>query len=154
MKPERMRIGAVAARAGVNIQTLRYYERRGLLEAPERTAAGYREYPSETVRLIRFVKRAQDLGFTLAEIEELIALRDADGRRRGAARALAEAKMRDIDKKLAQLQAMRSALHTLVDSCVCGKRRPTCPIFEALDDPRNKAGQEQPIAPRRKNARH
>jgi len=58
MKRRRMRIGAVAAEAGVNIQTLRYYERRGLLEAPERTASGYREYPSETVRLIRFIKRA------------------------------------------------------------------------------------------------
>lgn len=154
MKRERMRIGAVAARAGVNIQTLRYYERRGLLEAPERTAAGYREYPSETVQLIRFVKRAQDLGFTLAEIEELIALRDASGRRRGDVRALAEAKMRDIDQKLAQLQAMRSALYTLIDSCVCGKERPTCPILEALDDPRDATGQEQAIAPRRKNARH
>jgi len=69
-------------------------------------------------------------------------------------RALAEEKMRDIDKKLAQLQAMRSALNTLIDSCVCGRRRPTCPILEALDDPRDVAGPEQSIAPRRKNARH
>lgn len=154
MDHKTLKIGEVAAQAAVNIQTLRYYERRGLLEAPERSASGYREYPPETVQLIRFVKRAQDLGFTLAEIEELIALRDANGRQRGNVRVLAEAKMRDIDKKLAQLQAMRSALYTLIDSCVCGKGRPTCPILEALDDPRDAAGQEQPIAPRRKNARH
>ena len=134
MRGDRLRIGEVAARAGVNIQTLRYYERRGLLEAPVRTASGYREYPSETVRLIRFIKRAQDLGFTLKEVEELIALRDAKGRKRSEVRSLAEAKMRDIDKKLAQLQAMRSALYTMVESCACRDGRPTCPILEALDD--------------------
>jgi Hg(II)-responsive transcriptional regulator len=134
MRGDRLRIGEVAARAGVNIQTLRYYERRGLLEVPQRTASGYREYPAETVRLIRFVKRAQDLGFTLKEVEELIALRDAKGRKRSEVRSLAEAKMRDIDKKLAQLQAMRSALFTMVESCACRDGRPTCPILEALDD--------------------
>lgn len=134
MKVDRLRIGEVAGRAGVNIQTLRYYERRGLLEEPERSSSGYREYPSEAVRLIRFIKRAQDLGFTLGEIEELIALRDGKGRRRSEVRALAETKMRDIDKKLAQLQAMRSALYGLVESCACRDGRPTCPILEALDD--------------------
>jgi Hg(II)-responsive transcriptional regulator len=134
MRGDRLRIGEVASGAGVNIQTLRYYERRGLLEAPDRTASGYREYPSETVRLIRFIKRAQDLGFTLKEIEELIALRDAKGRKRSKVQALAEAKVRDIDKKLAQLQAMRSALHTMVERCACRDGRPMCPILEALDD--------------------
>jgi Hg(II)-responsive transcriptional regulator len=141
MRGDRLRIGVVASGAGVNIQTLRYYERRGLLEAPERTASGYREYPPETVRLIRFVKRAQDLGFTLREIEELIALRDARGRRRSDVRALAEAKIRDIDEKLAQLQAMRSALDVLVERCACRDHRPVCPILEALDD-----GQDQTAA--------
>lgn len=133
MNGDRLRIGEVANRAEVNIQTLRYYERRGLLEAPRRTASGYREYPSEAVRLIRFIKRAQELGFTLNEIEELIALRDAKGRDRNGVRALAETKMRDIDTKMAQLQAMRSALLTLVESCAC-RGTPSCPILEALDD--------------------
>lgn len=136
MRSDRLRIGAVASGAGVNIQTLRYYERRGLLEAPDRTASGYREYPSETVRLIRFIKRAQDLGFTLKEIEELIALRDGRGRKRSEVRALAEAKVRDIERKLAQLRAMQSALHTLVETCACRDGRPMCPILEALDDAR------------------
>lgn len=153
MRGDRLRIGEVASRAGVNIQTLRYYERRGLLEAPERTASGYREYPSETVRLIRFIKRAQDLGFTLKEIEELIALRDAKGRRRSEVRALAETKMRDIDKKLAQLQAMRSALYTMVESCACRDGRPMCPILEALDEAHETAA-GGPLAQGRRHVRH
>lgn len=153
MRGDRLRIGEVASKAGVNIQTLRYYERRRLLEKPERTASGYREYPSETVRLIRFIKRAQDLGFTLSEIEDLIALRDASGRKRSEVRALAEAKMRDIDHKLAQLQAMRSALYTLVESCGCRDGRPTCPILEALDDAQDATAADDPLAPRRKHVR-
>ena len=139
MSVDRLRIGELAGRAGVNIQTLRYYERRGLLEEPERSSSGYREYPSEAVRLIRFIKRAQDLGFTLGEVAELMTLRDGKGRRRSEVRALAEAKMRDIDRKLAQLQAMRSALYGLVESCACRDGRPACPILEALDDAHEEA---------------
>lgn len=130
----RMRIGDVATRAGVNTQTLRYYERRGILGEPRRSPAGYREYPSDTVRLIRFIKRAQELGFTLTEIEELITLRQTTPKRRGKVRELAAAKMKDIDEKLARLQAMRSALYTLVEDCACGAETLTCPILEALDD--------------------
>jgi Hg(II)-responsive transcriptional regulator len=134
MRGNGLRIGAVAGKAGVNIQTLRYYERRGLLRPPGRTPSGYREYPSETVRLVRFIKRAQDLGFTLKEIADLITLRSTAGRKRDTVRGLAEAKMRDIDRKLAQLQAMRGALSTLVESCACAQAMPVCPILEALDD--------------------
>lgn len=131
-----MKIGQVATRAGVNIDTLRYYERRGLLAEPERRPSGYREYPEETVPIIRFIKRAQELGFTLNEIEELISLRDAgDGRRRSEVRALAEAKMRDIDQKLSRLQAIRRALSGLLESCACSRGRPECPILEALNEP-------------------
>jgi MerR family transcriptional regulator, copper efflux regulator len=111
-----------------------YYERRGILRSPRRSAAGYREYPTDTVRLIRFIKRAQELGFTLAEIEELIALRQTPSKRRSKVRDLAAARMRDIDEKLARLQAMRSALYTLVEDCACGAETLTCPILEALDD--------------------
>ena len=75
MERERLRTGEVAARAGVNVQTLRYYERRGLLKKPGRRASGYREYSPDAVRLIRFIKRAQELGFTLTEIEDLLRLR-------------------------------------------------------------------------------
>lgn len=129
-----MRIGDVAARAGVNKQTLRYYERRGILGDPRRSTSGYREYPVDTVRLIRFIKRAQELGFTLTEIEELIALRRTTTKQRAKVRALAIAKMADIDEKLARLQAMRSALYSLVEGCACDADTVTCPILEALDD--------------------
>jgi len=134
MRNDRLRIGAVARGAGVNIQTLRYYERRGLVRPPGRTPSGYREYPSEAVRLVRFIKRAQDLGFTLNEIGDLIALRNAAGRKRDNVRALAVAKMRDIDRKLEQLKAMRGALSTLVETCACRDGKPACPILEALDE--------------------
>lgn len=144
-----MKIGQVASQAGVNIDTLRYYERRGLLDEPERRPSGYREYPPDTVRLIRFIKRAQDLGFTLAEIEELLTLRDGRGQRRGDVRAMAQAKLRDIDEKLARLQSMRSAVYGLIESCECSRGRPSCPILEALDDP-----EEKPAQSRRANGKH
>lgn len=133
--PEKLTIGVVAARAGVNIQTLRYYERRGIIKQPRRSASGYRQYPPDTVRLIRFIKRAQDLGFTLEEIEELITLRQSSTRKRDVARVLAAKKMHAIDEKLARLQAMRSALYTLIDDCECGRETLVCPILEALEDP-------------------
>ena len=129
-----MRIGEVAATVGCNIQTLRYYERRGLLEAPERTSSGYREYPSEAIRLIRFIKRAQDLGFTLDEIGQLLRLRNGQGRRRVDVRAVAEAKMRDIETKLARLQAIHRVLSDLLQSCASDRERPSCPILDALND--------------------
>ena len=129
-----LRIGEVAARAGVHIETLRYYERRGILHTPRRSSAGYREYPTDTVRLIRFIKRAQDLGFTLDEIEDLIALRHTSGARRGEIRALAASKLRAIAEKLARLEAMRDALSPLLDACACGGEAVSCPILEALDD--------------------
>lgn len=128
-----MRIGEVAVGAGVNIQTLRYYERRGLLPEPRRRGSGYRAYDPETVRLVRFIKRAQELGFTLREIAELVELRHSP---RGGAevRALAAAKIEDIERKMAHLRAMRNALGSLVRACECEEGAPTCPIIEALDD--------------------
>ncbi|MBI4541361.1 MAG: MerR family transcriptional regulator [Gemmatimonadetes bacterium] len=129
-----MRIGTVAARAGVNVQTLRYYERRGLLARPERSPSGYREYGPETVRIIRFIKRAQELGFTLREIQDLLRLREAGGRNRRRARQLAGAKIQDVDQKIWRLQSIKRALVTLVESCACAGSEPECPILEALDD--------------------
>ena len=129
-----LRIGDVAREAGVNVQTLRYYERRGLLASPERTDAGRRRYPAETVRLIRFIKRAQDLGFTLKEVEELIALRQTRGRDRSQVRHLAAAKLADVEEKLGRLRAIRRAVASLVESCACRGEALACPILEALDD--------------------
>lgn len=134
MKTERLRIGAVAAQAGVNIQTLRYYERRGLLREPSRTTSGYRLYPAETVRVVRFIKRAQHLGFTLSEIEDLLRLRESRTRDPREVRAVAEAKIRDIEEKVRRLRSMLHALGTLVESCQCKGSQLECPILEALDD--------------------
>lgn len=134
MERERLRTGELATRAGVNVQTLRYYERRGLLEEPGRRPSGYREYRPEAVQLIRFIKRAQDLGFTLNEIEELLRLRSDRESACAEVRAAAQAKIGDIEEKLRQLRAMRRALATLVASCAAEGAPRHCPLLEALDD--------------------
>ncbi len=127
-----MRIGTAAEQAGVNIQTLRYYERRGLLPRPPRRTSGYREFPDDAVRIVRFIKRAQDLGFTLDEVEELIKLRSEKRRDRTLVRAVAETRLRQVDRKIAELQAIKQALSHLVHCCQEGSTL-ECPIIEALD---------------------
>jgi Hg(II)-responsive transcriptional regulator len=127
-----MRIGTAAEQAGVNVQTLRYYERRGLLPKPPRRNSGYREFPDDAVRVVRFVKRAQDLGFTLDEIEELLRLRNDKRRDRARIRAVAEKRVSQIERKVAELQAMKKALTHLVHCCRKGSTL-ECPIIEALD---------------------
>lgn len=126
-----LRSGQVAEAASVNVQTLRYYERRGLLPEPRRTAGGHREYPPETVTLIAVIKAAQRLGFTLEEIAELLSV----GARPHAGPALrqrAEAKLAEVDTKIAQLIAMRDELAQVLaagcDSLAACACRPECPI--------------------------
>ncbi len=127
-----IRTGEVAAKAGVNIQTLRYYERRGLLKEPPRRPSGFRKYPEEAIRIVRFIKHAQELGFTLREIDELLQLREDRDRTCAQVRRAAEAKIADIDSKLSRLTAVRRALDVLVQSCR-NKRARRCPLIEALD---------------------
>jgi Cu(I)-responsive transcriptional regulator len=127
-----MWIAETARQAGVNIQTLRYYERRGLLPRPARRDSGYREYSDDAVQVVRFIKRAQDLGFSLDEIQDLVRLRGVKRGERNRVRAIAEEKIADIDGKIAHLQSMRSALSGLVDSC-CRGAAAECPIIEALN---------------------
>jgi Predicted transcriptional regulators len=128
-----LRIGEVAERGGVNLQTIRYYEREKLLPEPPRLASGYRVYPDQTVRRVRFIKRAQEIGFTLAEIRGLLAIRiDAD-RDSSEVRKLAQAKITDIEKKIQTLQLMKGVLSRITERCSgCG---PTseCPILESID---------------------
>lgn len=128
-----LRIGEVAERGGVNLQTIRYYEREKLLPEPPRLASGYRVYPDQTVRRVRFIKRAQEIGFTLAEIRGLLAIRiDAD-RDSSEVRTLAQAKITDIEKKIQTLQLMKGVLSRITERCSgCG---PTseCPILESID---------------------
>ena len=128
-----LKIGEVADRAGVNLQTIRYYEREGLLPEPPRLASGYRMFPQDAVRRVRFIKRAQELGFSLAEIKQLLALRIDQRRGSADVRTLAQGKIADIDQKIRTLQAMKRILKSLSDRCPgCG---PTsdCPILESLD---------------------
>jgi MerR family transcriptional regulator, mercuric resistance operon regulatory protein len=135
MSDQRLRTGELAKRAGVNVQTLRYYERRGLLAAPVRRPSGQREYSEDAVRLLRTIKAVQRLGFTLAEIEELL---DLSEHRRGPGELhrRAQAKVAEIDAKIAQLQQMRqtllAAVATECDSltdCSCGLGSPL-PVLE------------------------
>jgi Hg(II)-responsive transcriptional regulator len=128
-----MWISQAAEQAGVNVQTFRYYERRGLLPKPPRRTSGYREFPDDAVRIVRFIKRAQDLGFSLDEVEELLRLRRHSGRNRERIRSLAERRIADIEHKIAELDRMRGALKTLVHSCHAGATL-ECPIIEALSE--------------------
>jgi Hg(II)-responsive transcriptional regulator len=127
-----MWISEAAEQAGVNVQTLRYYERRGLLRKPPRRTSGYREFPDDAVRVVRFIKRAQELGFSLDEVEELLRLRRQSGRNRARIRAVAEEKIRQIEQKISELERMKKALRTLVHACHEGAAL-DCPIIEALD---------------------
>jgi MerR family mercuric resistance operon transcriptional regulator len=131
-----MWIGEAAEQAGVNIQTLRYYERRGLLPKPPRRTSGYREFPEDAVRIVRFIKRAQDLGFSLDEVEALLRLRRNSGRNRQRIRSVAERRIADIERKIEELERMRGALQTLVHRCHAGTTL-DCPIIEALTEARH-----------------
>lgn len=127
-----MRTGEVAKRAGVNVETLRFYERRGILPEPPRRESGYREYPPETVDLIRFVKRAQELGFSLEEIRELLELRDGPRRATGKVARLVKSKIAEIEHKIRDLESMRGALSGLLGACEKKGSRDACPIIESL----------------------
>jgi Hg(II)-responsive transcriptional regulator len=129
---DRLTISQVAAQVGVNVQTVRYYERRGILPQPERTPAGYRQYLPDTVRRIRFIKHAQDLGFSLDEIVRLIALRGS-APRRGDVRAFVETKVAEVEDRVRRLQAVHQALTALLGTCA-RTRTPRCPILEALEE--------------------
>lgn len=126
-----MRIGEVAKHADVNVQTIRFYERSGLLPAARRRPSGYREYAPDAVDLLRFIKRAQDLGFSLRDIKELIELRRRP-RNCAAMRAAAARKIADVTAKIRQLTAMRRLLEQLTDACD-STGGPDCPIIEVLN---------------------
>ncbi len=128
-----MTIGEVARQAKVNLQTVRYYERRSLLPKPDRTSSNYRSFAPDTVRRIRFIKRAQELGFTLREIKGLLTLRAQSESPCADVFKQVNAKLVDIDTKLRDLQAIRRALAVLMVQCP-GKGTVTdCPIVDALD---------------------
>ena len=126
-----LKIGAVAKAADVSIDTVRFYESRGLLPEPARTAAGYRLYDLSTVERLSFIGRAKDLGFTLNEIVLLLELQDKGGAKADV-RAITNAKLEQIDRKIQDLQRMRKVLGQLNSDCSGEGTVDGCPIIEAL----------------------
>lgn len=126
------KIGALAKAAGVNVETVRYYERVGLIQQPPTPPSGYREYPASTLGQIRFIKRAQALGFTLGEISQLL---EIDEGQCGQVQHMAEDKLEDIRCKMNDLKRLSKALKHLVDQCAVTSKNAPCPIIHALIDP-------------------
>lgn len=126
-------IGQVARRAGVGVETVRFYEREGLLEEPPRRTSGYRQYSEQVVKRIHFIKRAQKLGFSLKEITELLTLR-VDGQTScEEVKGRTEAKIAEVERKLIELQRMRQALLQVATLCTGEGPASACPMLDALD---------------------
>jgi len=128
----KLTIGQVADQAQVNVETIRYYERRGLIAQPPRPKSGFRRYPQECIERIRFIKRAQDLGFSLEEITELLDLRIEASTACDEVKQQAEAKIVDIAEKIKSLQLIKRTLGGLVNACETRTSTTKCPILEAL----------------------
>lgn len=129
-------IGEIARRAGVGVETVRFYERQGLIEEPARRASGYRQYGEEVVDRLRFIRQAKELGFTLAEIRELLSLRVDPASTCADVKGRAEAKIADIDEKIRTLQRMKRALVKLTTACGGDGPSSKCPILESLEGTR------------------
>lgn len=131
MKP--LTIGQVARSAGVGIETVRFYERQGLLEEPARKESGYRQYEEDVVARLRFIKRAKELSFSLNEIKELLALRVDPTTTCAEVKSKAAAKLADVEVKIQDLQRMKKALKKLTAACSGRGPISECPILEALE---------------------
>lgn len=129
-----MKIGDFARRAAVSIDTVRYYEKEGLLPPPLREVSGYRRYAASDVSRLRFVRRAKALGFTLDEIRELLALSASREVDMAGLKAAATAKLADVEGRLAELTRIRNGLGMLVASCPGHGALKHCPILDALDE--------------------
>lgn len=128
-----LQIGSVAKSAGVNIQTIRYYERRGLLKPADKRDSGYRLYSEEAIKTIKFIKHAKELGFTLDEIKELMNLRAHTTSRCERVRDRAKAKLEDVREKIAMLANIERTLENLIVDCENNKTSGKCPIIENME---------------------
>jgi len=126
-------IGLVARRAGVGVETVRFYERQGLIEEPPRRMSGYREYGEDVVSRLGFIRRAKELGFTLKEIKELLSLRRDPSTPAADVKRRAEAKIADIEAKIEMLQKMKEALEKLTSACRGHTTSAECPLLHAMD---------------------
>lgn len=127
-------IGKLASAAGVNAQTIRYYERSGLLRAPKRSPSGYREFGDDELRKLLFIRRAQNVGFSLTEIRELLGLRIHDARSCVAVSRRVDAKIEVTEQKIRELQRLHKSLTRLRASCAARERSADCPVLEALGE--------------------
>ena len=128
-------IGQIAREAGIGVETVRFYEREGLLEQPARRASGYRQFEPEAVARLRFIKQAQRLGFTLREVRELLALKLDPDATRAQVRGRAVDKIADIDKRIKELKRMKNALTPLIEACDGKGTLEGCPILDAIEKP-------------------
>ncbi len=126
-------IGEVAKQTGIGVETVRFYEKSGLIDEPPRTEAGYRQYPEDTASRVRFIRHAKELGFTLTEIKELLNLRLDPTTTCEDVRQVAEEKLRNVRAKIQSLQAIEMALGELIGACAVGGPEGECPILEALE---------------------
>ena len=134
---EGLTTGKLAKECGVNVETIRYYERHGLLPKVPRTPSGYRKFADADVNRLRFIRRTQELGFTLKEVKELLAIRVKPGSSCGDVRRKAEAKIADFDQKVRHLQAIREALVRMKETCTGRGPLTNCSILEALNGQEN-----------------
>ncbi len=130
--PEHYTIGTLAKQAGVNVETIRYYQRRGLVGEPERPLRGIRRYTQAHARRLRFVREAQTLGFSLEEVADLLALED--GRHCREAERLGSRKLAGVRERIAQLRRVEKVLTALVDQCHCNTGNVRCPLIAALEE--------------------
>jgi MerR family mercuric resistance operon transcriptional regulator len=126
-------IGQVAKQTRVTVETVRFYEKQGLIGTPQRSDAGYRQYPEDTVKRVRFIQNAKDVGFTLKDIAELLALRREPGTSCTDIKLRATRKMEEVDRKIQDLDHIRDALAGLIMTCSGSGAASQCPILEQLE---------------------
>lgn len=145
VKDKQFTIGRLAHETGVGVETIRFYEREGLIEAPRRRDSGYREYTDSAVVRILFIRQAKELGFSLAEIKELLSIRISPKKTCANVKAITRTKIADIDAKITALKRIRNALARLAVQCQGGGPVSECPILEALRKPKKRKNREEKL---------
>ena len=128
-----MTIGQLATAVGVGVETIRFYERKGLIKRPSRPRTGYRDYPTDSVDRVAFIRRAKELGFSLREIDELLSLRIRSNKSCNVVKQRAEEKISDIDARIADFKRLKKTLQKLITDCASRAPTEDCPILGALE---------------------
>lgn len=148
-----MNIGQAARASGVSAKMIRYYEETGLIPKAGRRGSGYRDYSAADVHMLRFIRRARDLGFATAEIHELLELWRDKSRQSADVKRIAQAHIVQLRKRIEDLEGMAATLTTLVECCA-GDDRPDCPILADLEEPGDEPGAAAPASTRAGHLRH